>query len=148
MKLLLSSYTFEPFPLEMVFLFAHNVKADGLELILTPQVYQLGFKAIKNLSQKYQVPIINIHQPPWYTLFTGQKQMNKMIAIAKDLGAENLVVHLATLRRNFNSEFFEWIKKREEESKINIAFENAAPRVLENWPSYCGHPEKLESFVR
>ncbi len=148
MKLLISSYTFEPFPLEEVFLFAHNVKADGIELVITPQVCKIGFEAIKNLSQKYQVPVVNIHQPPWYVLFTGKKQMDKMIAIAKDLGAENLVVHLATVRRNFNSKFFDWIKQREVESKINIAFENAAPRGLEAWPNYCGHPEKLESFVK
>ncbi|MDP3800336.1 MAG: sugar phosphate isomerase/epimerase, partial [bacterium] len=148
MKLLISSYTFEPFPLEEVFLFAHNVKADGVELVITPQVIKLGFEAIKKLSEKYQVPVVNIHQPPWYVLFTGKKQMEKMIAIAKDFNAENLVVHLATVRRNFNSKFFDWIKQREVESKINIAFENAAPRSLEDWPSYCGHPEKLESFVK
>ena len=148
MKLLISSYTFEPFPLEEVFLFAHNVKADGIELVLTPQVYKLGFEAVKNLSSKYQVPVVNIHQPPWYVLFTGKKQMNKMIAIAKDFGAENLVVHLATVRQGFNSKFFDWIREREMESKINIAFENAAPRGLESWPDYCGHPDKLETFVK
>lgn len=147
MKLLISSYTFEPFPIEEVFLFAHNIKADGIELVITPQVVSLGFEAIKKLSEKYQVPVVSIHQPPWYVIFTGKKRIDKLISIAKNLGAENLVVHLATVRRGFNSNFFDWIKERESESKINIAFENAVS-LLEKWPSYCSHPEKLEEFVK
>ena len=147
MKLLLSSYSLEPFPLEEVFLLAKEIKADGLELVLMPAVFKLGLENAKKLSQKHGLPILNLHQPPWGVLFTGQRGITRLIQKAQLIGAKNIVAHLATMRRGFNSPFFEWVKDVEKESGINIAFENAAPRGLENWPSYAGQPERLEKFV-
>ena len=147
MKLLLSSYSLEPFPLEEVFLLAKEIKADGLELVLMPAVFKLGLENAKKLSQKHGLPIVNIHQPPWGALFTGERGIKKLIREAQLVGAENIVAHLATMRRSFASPFFDWIKAREKESGVNIAFENAAPRGLESRPAYAGHPEKLEKFV-
>ena len=148
MKLLLSSYTLEPFPLEETFLLAQEVGADGLELVLTPAVYRLGLSKIKELSEKYNLPIFNLHQPPWGVFYTGKRGVRKMIKQAQSIGAQNIVVHLATVRRSFNSPFFGWIKRIEKESGINIAFENAASRSLEKWPRYAGEPEKLEKFIQ
>ncbi|MEK7532738.1 MAG: hypothetical protein AAB579_04020, partial [Patescibacteria group bacterium] len=68
MKLLLSSYSLEPFPLEEVFLLAKEIKADGLELVLMPAVFKLGLENAKKHSQKHGLPIVNIHQPPWGAL--------------------------------------------------------------------------------
>ncbi len=148
MKLLLSSYSLEPFPLEEVFLLAKEIKADGLELVLMPAVFRLGLDNAKKLSEKYGLPIVNLHQPPWGVLFTGQRGIRKLINQAQEVGAKNIVAHLATMRRGFNSPFFDWIKDTEKESGVNISFENAAPRDLESWPSYAGQPEKLERFVK
>ena len=148
MRLLLSSYSLEPFPLEEIFLLGREIGADGLELVLTPEVFKLGLAKVKALAETHQFPVVNIHQPPWYVLFTGQGLMKKMIDQAVFFRAENLVAHLATMRRTFDSPFFEWIKGLESNQNINIAFENAAPRKLERWPSYAGSPEKLEEFVQ
>ncbi|MEK9174953.1 MAG: sugar phosphate isomerase/epimerase [Patescibacteria group bacterium] len=147
MRLLLSSYSLAPFPLEETFLFAQEIKADGLELVLMPSVVMFGLENTRKLSEKYGLPVLNLHQPPWGVLFTGERGIKKLIRQASEVGAQNIVAHLATMRRGFNSPFFEWIKEVEKEKGINIAFENAAPRELENWPSYAGHPEKLEKFV-
>ncbi len=147
MRLLLSSHSLEPFPLEEVFLLGREIGADGLELVLMPSVYKLGFARIKELSQKYGLPIVNIHQPPWYVLFTGRRGVNKFLKTAEYLGAQNVVMHLATVRRSAGSDFWDWIKAREKETGLNIAFENAAPRLLECWPRYAGVPELLEGFV-
>lgn len=127
---------------------AKEIQVDGLELVLMPTVFKLGLENVKKLSDRYQLPIVNIHQPPWGVLFTGKRGIKKLIRQAQLVGAQNIVAHLATMRRGFNSPFFEWVKEVEKESGINIAFENAAPRDLENWPSYAGHPEKLEEFVK
>ncbi len=147
MKLLLSSHSLEPFPLEEVFLLGREVGADGLELVLMPSVYKLGFAKVKELSQKYGLPIVNIHQPPWYVLFTGRRGVNKFLKIAQYFGAQNVVMHLATARRRSLSDFWSWIKTRERETGLSIAFENAAPRFLERWPRYAGVPEALENFI-
>lgn len=148
MKLLLSSYSLEPFPLEEIFLLASDLKADGLELILTPAVYWLGLKNIKELSDRHQVPVLNVHQPPWGIIFTGKRGIRMLLAKAKFLGAQNIVVHLATMRRSFNSRFFEWIKAQEKETGISISFENGAPRFFEKWPSYAAQPAELEKFAK
>lgn len=148
MKLLLSSYSLEPFPLEEIFLLAKEIGADGLELVLTPAVFKLGWAKIKKLSDAHQIPIINIHQPPWYVLFTGKRGILRFIDIARKCGSQNIVVHLATVRRGFNSRFFDWIKELESNQNINIAFENAAPRALEKFPRYPGHHDRLEEFVK
>ena len=149
MKLLLSSYCLEPFPLEETFLFAKEIGADGIELVLVPSIYSQGLKLAKELSEKYQIPIVNLHQPPWGIFFTGKCGIKRLVEKAKFLGSKNIVVHLATMRRSFNSPFFEWVKQMEKESGINIAFENAAGRVLEGWPKYAGiSAEKFEEFVK
>ncbi len=148
MKLLLSSYSLEPFPVEEIFLLAREIGADGLELVITPLVLRTGLAKIKELSRQYNLPIYNVHQPAWYVLFTGQGLMKKMIDQAVFFKAENLVAHLATMRRIFHSPFFEWVKETEKERGINIAFENAAPRKLEKFPRYAGSPKKLQEFVQ
>ncbi len=127
---------------------AQEIGADGLELVITPLVLKTGLTKVKELSQQYNLPIYNVHQPPWYVLFTGQGLMKKMIDQTIFFKAENLVTHLATMRRTFHSPFFDWIKETEKEKGISIAFENAAPRRLEKWPSYAGSPEKLQEFVQ
>ncbi len=127
---------------------AQEIGADGLELVITPLVLKTGLEKVKKLSQQYNLPIYNVHQPPWYVLFTGRGKIRKMVGWAKFLEAQNLVAHLATMRRTFNSPFFEWIKEIEQEQGLNIAFENAAPRKLEKFPRYAGHPKKLEKFVQ
>jgi sugar phosphate isomerase/epimerase len=149
MKLLLSSYCLEPFLLEETFLFAKEIGADGIELVLVPSIYSQGLKLAKELSEKYQIPIVNLHQPPWGVFFTGKLGIKRLIKKAEFLGCKNIVVHLATARRTFNSPFFDWIKKIEKESGINIAFENSAKRSLEMFPRYAGtDPEKLEEFIK
>ncbi|MBI2052349.1 MAG: sugar phosphate isomerase/epimerase [Candidatus Sungbacteria bacterium] len=148
MKLLLSSHSLEPFPLEETFLLAKEIKADGLELVLMPAVLGLGLDKVKKLAEKHSLPIINIHQPPWGVLFTGKKGIKRLTGRASELGAQNIVAHLATMRRGFSSPFFDWVHNIEKESGVNIAFENAAPRGLESWPDYAGQPEKLEQFVK
>lgn len=148
MKLLLSSYSLEPFPLEETFLFAKEVGADGIELVLMPSIYFQGFKKIKELSEKYQIPIISLHQPPWGILFTGKMGILRLTKKAKFLGCKNIIVHLSTTRRYFGSNFFDWIKKIEKETGINIAFENSASRIIERFPRYAGSdPERFEKFV-
>lgn len=149
MKLLLSSYCLEPFPLEETFLFAKEIGADGIELVWIGSTRKQGLKKAKELSQKYQMPIINIHQPPWGIFFTGKRGIRRLIAKAEFIGVKNIVVHLATTRRSFHSGFFDWVKEIENESGINIAFENAASRDLEMFPRYAGtDPEKLEEFIK
>lgn len=148
MKLLLSSHSLEPFPLEEVFLLGREVGADGLELVLMPSVYRFGFARVRELSQKYGLPIVSIHQPPWYVLFTGRRGINKFLKIAEYFGAQNVVMHLATARRRPQSDFWGWIKAREKQTGLNIAFENASPRSLERWPRYAGVPELLERFAQ
>src|SRR3989344_3662404 len=102
MKLLLSSHSLEPFPLEETFLLAKEIKADGLELVLMPSVFRLGLDEVKKLSQKHALPIVNLHQPPWGVLFTGKRGIKKLIKQAELVGAKNIVAHLATMRRSFN----------------------------------------------
>lgn len=148
MRLLISSYSLEPFPLEEIFVLAQELKADGLELVLTPLVFKTGFDAIKSLSQKYELPIYSLHQSPWQILFMGKWGLKKIVEQANFFGAKNIVVHLASLRRSFKSDFFEWIKNLEKESGVNIAFENAASRILEKWPAYASQPEALEKFIK
>jgi sugar phosphate isomerase/epimerase len=149
MKFLLSSYCLEPFPLEETFLFAKEIGADGIELVLVLPVYSEGLKLAKELSEKHQIPIVSLHQPPWGVFFTGKSGIKRLIKKAEFLGCKNIIVHLATLRRTFNSHFFDWIKKIEKESGINVAFENSAKRSLEMFPTYAGSdPEKLEEFIK
>ncbi|MBI2453994.1 MAG: sugar phosphate isomerase/epimerase [Parcubacteria group bacterium] len=148
MRLLLSSYSLAPFPLEEIFLLAKEIGADGLELVLTPAIFKLGLDKAQKLSDTHQLPIVNIHQPPWYVLFTGKRGVLRFVEIARQCGSQNVVVHLATVRRGFNSGFFEWVKGVEGEKGVSIAFENAAPRMLEKFPRYPGHHDQLEKFIK
>ncbi len=98
------------------------------------------------MSDKYKIPVLNIHQPPWGILFTGKRGIKRLVNKAKFFGATSITVHLATARRQFNSSFFDWIKELEKESGISAAFENGNS-YLESWPSYAINPEELDKFV-
>lgn len=135
--------------MEETFKLAKEISADGVELVLAPSIYSQGLKLAKELSQKYQIPIINLHQPPWGVFFTGKMSLRWLISKARFLESKNIIIHLATVRRTFNSKFFDWVKNLEKESGINIAFENASGRILEGFPKYAGlDPDMFEKFVR
>lgn len=147
MKLLLSSYSLEPFPLEEIFLLGRELNADGLELVLTGQVFRLGINRISQLAGKYNLPIINLHQPAWGIFFTPRWGVLKLVDVARSLGVENVVVHLATVRRSARSRFFDWVRHFEKSSGVNVAFENSSLRFLEQFPRYAADPARLEQFV-
>jgi len=109
--------------IEEYFLLANHLKVDGLELVVGWKT-RWAMKKIKRLSNRYNVPILSIHQPPWS--IAGFAQDEGAFRFAQEFNSV-FVAHPIVVQP-INSpkakEYFAWLTKMRKKYDIEILIEN------------------------
>src|SRR5579872_6588842 len=103
---------------------------DGLELVLGVKS-RFEYARIAYLSQKYDLPIGSIHQPPWSG--TGLYFDESFVAFAKKLGVQHIVFHPLSFQ-TFDSKsmknYLSRLAQVKEKYNITVLLENVSYRDL------------------
>lgn len=150
MKILLSTFAFQGAKPEKAFLFTRKVGLDGVELVPMPSHVVIGAKKIKELSRKYNSPVLSVHQPPWHWPHATKGMIKNAAKFSKFLGAQNLTLHLSLLRWQNSEKIFNYIMGLEKEIGITISMENNRPtgKGLEFPKKWAWEPEALDDLIR
>lgn len=109
--------------IEEYFLLANHLKVDGLELVIGWKT-RWAFKKIKRLSNRYNVPILSIHQPPWS--IAGFVQDEGAFKFAQEFGsifvAHPIVVQPMDSPKS--QAYFKWLSDMKKKYSIDILIEN------------------------
>jgi len=83
------------YPLHYTFRLAKELGFSGLELAMGPEVRWRGGRYVRELSQKYDLPVYGLHPP----MFSGPQGLNlgellpRMVHLGKEMGCRMLVIH-------------------------------------------------------
>lgn len=140
-------------PLETFFKKFKDAGVDGLELVLGVKS-RFEYSRLAYLSEKYNLPINSIHQPPWSG--TGVYFDESFVVFAKKLGIRNIVFHPLAFR-SFESRamkhYFEALAHLQEKYDICVMLENmprdfAYKKLHDNTPQNIDHHlEKMNSIA-
>ncbi len=95
LEICLSGASLYFYPLSYTFRLAKELGFSGLELAMGPEVRWRGGRYVRELSQKYDLPVYGLHPP----MFSGPRGLNlgellpKMVHLGREMGCRMLVVH-------------------------------------------------------
>lgn len=124
----ITDFSLVPFSLDPLFKGLKQAGADGLEIVV-------GIKSrwtanhLKKLSEKYNLPITSLHQPPWSGL--GIWLDEGFIKLARELNVKRVVIHpkaFVSLRSKKSIIYLETLARWQDKYKMQIMLENAPPR--------------------
>jgi len=147
MRLLLSTYTLNGFPLRDSFLLAKELGFDGVELVIKPSHVLVGTRRIREMSEHCGVPVLSVHQPEWHWPHTTKGMLRRLARFAKDVGAQNVTVHFSGLRFHSQEKIFSFIKSLEKEYGITVALENSKRRGRDQAPKWCWDTTELSALA-
>lgn len=97
---------------------------DGLELVLGVKS-RFDYARIRYLSEKYDLPIASVHQPPWSGV--GLYFDESFVVLAKKLGVDHIVFHPLAFE-SFESRrakvYFEKLARLSQKQHISVMLEN------------------------
>lgn len=109
--------------LEENFLLASHLKVDGIELVIGWKT-RWSMKKIVRLSNRYEVPILSIHQPPWS--IAGFVQDEGAFKFAKRFNsifvAHPIVVQPMSSPKS--QAYFKWLSDMKKKHNVDIMIEN------------------------
>lgn len=128
--ILLSTGTLRYYELNRVFYIAAELGFDGIELIVDDRWDTCDPVYLKRLIDRYNLPIPSIHSPFGFieTPAWGSEpavRMEKSIALAEELGAEAVIIHLPFF---MESRYARWVYEEipglQEGTRVRLAVEN------------------------
>lgn len=138
----LSTSSVQPLQAEPAFKAAQEFGYGGVELMISPNKDIQNADYVKNLIQKYSIPITSIHAPTlllckfvWGTE-PGQK-LSRSVEFAEEVGATSVVVHPPFKTSSYADKFFDNVKKLNDNSPVDVAVENMFP-----W-AFKGHSREM-----
>lgn len=110
--------------LERFFWEFKKARADGVEIVIGAKSIW-NFKKIKRFSEKYNLPVVSLHQSPWSGIgFFFEREFARAI---ETLNVKDIVFHPFILT-SFDSitmkRYFEKLQKIKEKYAVNICLEN------------------------
>ena len=95
MRISLSTGSLYLYPLRQIFAVAKDTGFEGLELVLSPEVFIRGSGYVRRLSQEYELPIFTLHPPmiPIRRWREHHELLPQMIPVARDLGCQFIIIH-------------------------------------------------------
>ena len=95
MRISLSTGSLYLYPLRQIFAVAKDTGFEGLELVLSPEVFNRGSGYVRRLSQEYELPIFTLHPPmiPIRRWREHHELLPQMIPVARDLGCQFIIIH-------------------------------------------------------
>lgn len=110
--------------LETVFKKSKETGIDGIELVLGLKT-RFEYPRILYLSEKYALPIVSVHQPPWSGI--GLYFDEHFVALAKKLGVRHITYHPLAFQ-SFTSRagkmYLEKLARLQEKYDVIVMFEN------------------------
>lgn len=95
LEICLSGASLYLYPLRYTFRLAKELGFSGLELAMGPEVRWRGGRYVRELSQKYALPVYGLHPP----MFSGPQGLNlkellpRMVHLGREMGCRMLVIH-------------------------------------------------------
>jgi sugar phosphate isomerase/epimerase len=156
LKLSLSDFVFYRlgvlgYSLEKMFAFAKQVGYDGIEMTESIATRWMGSKNVKAISEYYDLPITSVHHSLSRMVLSTYGSVRRLIKRAEGVGAKAVVVHLASVHKTFQPDYFAQIKKLEQEHNIIVAFENAMTQfkfLKTPAAEYTYEPDKFVNFIK
>ncbi|AKT51182.1 sugar phosphate isomerase/epimerase family protein [Arsenicicoccus sp. oral taxon 190] len=132
-RVALSTSSVYPERVSDAFRIAEELGYDGVEVMVYTDPVSQDAAALRDLSQRHQLPIVSIHAP---TLLLTQRVMHAApwpkidlsIELAREVGCDTVVVHPPfRWQRVYAREFVDGVALREHETGVTIAVENMYP---------------------
>jgi sugar phosphate isomerase/epimerase len=118
-----------PFSLKKSFQMASELGFDGVELVINGEYWFHKIDFIKDLSNKFNMPILSVHCPLVMSfLFKSKTWVDKTFEIANVLEAELVVIHSHMLKPFYSKDGLDLLnylkRKRDNYPNIKITLEN------------------------
>lgn len=100
LEICLSGASLYLYPLRYTFRLAKELGFAGLELAIGPEVRWRGGRYVRELSQKYDLPVYGLHPP----MFSGPQGVNlqellpRMVHLGREIGCRMLIIHAPKVR--------------------------------------------------
>lgn len=147
-KILLTS-NIPGYSLEEIFTFASKSGFDGIEYVLSIQDLFLKPKRALNLSKKYNIPILSLHQPILSIIYLPSFLFKNLINNLKYFEQVSvIVIHLSSVV-NFFGQRATLLKKLQLNKKVQLCFEsNNASAVAKIFPRATYDPLTFSQFIK
>ena len=143
-----------PMRVESSFRLARLAGYDGVEVMVTTDPVSHDTKALRELSDRYSMPILSIHAPSlfWMQMFGGpaQVKLERSAALAAEVGASTVVVHPPfRWEAGYAKNFERIVRQTAQNEGVEIAVENMFPwkvghKVLK---AYAPSPDPMDLDV-
>jgi sugar phosphate isomerase/epimerase len=140
---------------EQSFRLARIAGYDGLEIMVTTDPVSRDAAALRQLMERYSLPILSIHAPSlfWMQLIGGrdaQVKLEKSAELAAEVGASSVVVHPPFRWESSYAKNFERIvRETAQNTGVEICVENMFPWKVahKNLKAYAPSPDPLDLDV-
>lgn len=136
------SFSIGDLPLSMsldeLFSTSKDMDVDGVEVMIGVKS-RLNLRMLEKLSQKYHVPVLSIHAPPW--MWMGYVYDEETVKVASHLNAKYNAhpIFMQTIHSNASKKLYAWLMKMKSKYRVEI--------LIENMPDKFKKPI-LEKFLR
>lgn len=123
---------------------------DGFELLLPQYITttDADINEIKKLTQKYQFPVLSVHQSLRFFTATKIKEIARLCEIANELSAKIIVLHINSARKQiFDDKYIQTIHELEKKHKVRITFENMEKFIKTYFQPYIWQAEKFSKLI-
>jgi sugar phosphate isomerase/epimerase len=128
-----------------------KIGLDGFELLL-PQyttTTDVDIFEVKKLSEKYNFPVLSVHQSLRFFTATKIEEIARLCEIANILSAKVVVLHINSARKQiFDKKYIQAIHELEKKYKVHVTFENMEKHVKSYFSSYLWHADKFASLIQ
>ncbi len=141
-----------PLSCEEGFRFASMAGYDGVEVMVTREPVTQSAESIKQLSDRYEIPVLSIHAPVLLlTHFVWgrdpQMKLEKSAELAAEVGASTVVVHPPfRWQATYAEKFLDIVRQTSLNTGVTIAVENMFPWKVRNsqMQAYAPGPDPRE----
>jgi sugar phosphate isomerase/epimerase len=122
-----------PLRAEAAFEYAASLGYDGVELMVWSESVSQDIDAVKELSQRYRVPVLSVHAP---CLLISQRvwganpipKLERSVRAAEKLGAQTVVVHPPfRWQAGYAENFLKIVRETQQHYGVEVAVENMFP---------------------
>lgn len=95
LRLSLSTASLYLYPLRNIFALAKDTGFEGLELVMSPEVFVRGSGHVRRLSREYRLPIFTLHPPmiPIPNWREHHRLLPQMVPLARELDCQLIIIH-------------------------------------------------------
>jgi sugar phosphate isomerase/epimerase len=122
-----------PLPTESGFQLCQEAGYDGIEIMVTNDEVTQSAERLRALSERYSMPILSVHAPVLLlTHFVWGRdprvKLERSAALAKEVGAESVVVHPPfRWQSGYAETFLDIVRRTADDSGLQICVENMFP---------------------